>query len=133
MCMIEYADDRYDYHRAKMQLSRKVHKCNECRREIQTGEKYECVTAGYTGSAPDTWRTCEHCIAARQWLQWECDGWLYGGVYEDLSEHRHEEVVQSKWALLRLIVGMGKQWKYGNGHLMPIPTLIRKAGDHGSY
>lgn len=34
---------------------------------------------------------CGHCRIARRWLDVVCDGWLYGGVQEDLEQHLDED------------------------------------------
>lgn len=69
--------------------ARKTHKCDECGREIAPGELYERVAAKWEGEIT-TLATCAHCQEARLWLEVVCEGWLHGGVLEDLSEHRWE-------------------------------------------
>lgn len=115
-----------------------AHRCGECGRTIERGEQYERATGicdGYFFTA----KTCLHCAVAREWLRVICSSWLYGAVGEDLGEHRYEDPYCTV-GLLRLIVGMGRRWRYRDGlvplervrewlaqALAPIPTAHRGA------
>lgn len=105
--------DRY-----KIQRAAKAHRCDECGRAINKGERYEY----FTGLSADsgywyTTRTCPHCLGARHWLQVECNGWLFEAVYEDLKEHFEE---QPDLHLGRLLVGMRRRWARRDGTLMDV-------------
>lgn len=123
MCMIDLADESYVIHNARMIVARKEHRCGECRRTIAVGEIYEYVTALAPGNSWDRWKTCEHCVWARQWLRNECNGWLYEMVYEDLKEHWDEEVLLRNLDLGRRIVGMRRRWQGFDGQLMRLEAL----------
>lgn len=44
------------------------HQCSECFRVIHPGEPYE-RTYGIWGGSPDTFKTCQHCTALRDWVK----------------------------------------------------------------
>lgn len=115
MCMIDYAE-RIQVLSERTPIARREHKCGECHRTIAVGEKYENVF-GKLGGDNCRYKTCRHCLTARQWLSDQCDGWVYTGVEEDLREHFHEER-EMDWKLARLIVNMGRQWRTLKGSLV---------------
>lgn len=126
MCMMEYGE-RAVVERTEMPRNRDPkRRCGECGRPIAVGEQYEHMRGLFDG----TWcseRTCLHCLAARDWLSRECGGWVYGHVYEDLQEHRGENVSQP--GLGRFIVGMRRKWKRFKGEgLMPVFVVGRRVG-----
>ncbi|HET7110198.1 MAG TPA: hypothetical protein VFI41_04960 [Gemmatimonadales bacterium] len=117
--MIDYAEDSYQHTRYKtISKSRKAHHCGECRRVIERGESYEDFWGVYDGSWYNA-KTCSHCVAAREWLQKECRGWLWEMVCDDLKEHFEE---MPDLHLGRLIVSVRRGWKRfdGNGLMAPI-------------
>ncbi len=69
--------------------ARKPHKCDECRRIIEPGETYHRDFYTFEGDT-NTVRWCLQCNEARRWLKEVCDGWMYEGLGEELSEHRGE-------------------------------------------
>jgi hypothetical protein len=69
--------------------ARKVHKCEECWREIQPGEQYRIATWVNDGRV-DSMKMCAHCRVASKWLSDNCGGFVYGGVWEDIEEHIEE-------------------------------------------
>lgn len=85
MCMVDYSEAVVILSET-MPTARKAHQCGECRREIQPGEQYEKMTGIWEGEM-ETYKTCAHCVSARDWLQQVCNGWVYGSVGEDLYEH----------------------------------------------
>lgn len=119
MCMIEWADGSWDVHRSDRRVARKPHRCYECSRTIEPGETYRNDT-GLMEGRWDTYRTCAHCARCQDWLNGQCNGFLYGGVREDLEEHRHELCCDI--TLLRLIVGMRRRWRKRDGSLMAVPA-----------
>jgi len=108
MCMIDNAEP-WTVFRSETRRAAKVHKCHECSRPIEVGEQHEYAT----GLIDGTWltmRTCAHCTEARRWLLVVCNGYLFGGVWEDLLEHWDEGVLYSRHlAFGRLLVLGGVQ------------------------
>lgn len=125
MCMVDYADASTTFHNAETHQARKPHSCGECGRTIEVGETYEKVFG--VADAPFTAKTCAHCVAARHWLGIECHGWIYGGVFEDLTEHLEEAMFgpgqMDRGVLLRLCAGMRRQWRRYDGALMAVPVV----------
>jgi hypothetical protein len=133
MCMAEGADPASVY-REKIVTARKQHRCDECGRPIECGERYQYVFAIWEGS-PGAYHTCQHCLVAQDWLRAECGGWLFEGVEEDISEH-----VMGAGAVFdavrgygsgpaRLVVGIRRKWRRFDGAgLMPIPSAPAISG-----
>jgi hypothetical protein len=127
MCAIDDAGP-WDFHDSQIFKAAKPHRCSECRRTIQPGEKYERVTGKIDGDFV-TYKTCAHCIEARKWLEAECHGWLYTGVAEDLYEHTGSSFREpaKEIELLRLVVGIQRDWQRFDGTgLMPLPKVETK-------
>lgn len=122
MCRVEDAYPWKVFH-SEWRTARKAHKCGECRREIEPGERYYYatgITSGY-----DKWgvfKTCAHCNYAAQWLMAECNGYLFGGVQEELEEHWHEEPLMRSLDLGRRIIGMRRKWRTPTGELVAVPS-----------
>lgn len=88
MC-IDY--DPPDFYQATTRKAAKPHRCEECSRLIETREPYEHVAGKWDGGF-GTFATCQHCVAARRWLEVVCGGrFAHGGVLEDLREHYRSE------------------------------------------
>lgn len=120
--MSDYAEPVHHAFGATVQRARKTYKCDECGRTIVAGERYDRATfIQERGDTAETFRACEHCMAARTWLQIVCSGWLYNAIREDLEEHWHESTSYRSLHLGRLIVGMRRHWTRRDGTLMPIP------------
>lgn len=86
-CACVAVDDDYDspsFYYAKIRKARKVHKCYECKKPIQPGQKYEHVSGAWDGRI-DSFNTCLDCVSIRNVLF--CDGYLHGGQYDYLYEH----------------------------------------------
>ncbi len=49
-------------------VARKPHRCTSCSRSIAPGEIYEKAWGIWDGEA-DTFKTCQHCIALRDWVR----------------------------------------------------------------
>lgn len=118
MCMIDDAE-RMEFCRQQERTARKAHRCQECNRTIQLGERYEAM-AGKCDGELWTQATCTHCLAAREWLVKHCDGWVWGAVGEELSEHFTDEGYRVD-RLGRLVVGMRRKWSGFSGGLSPVP------------
>lgn len=104
----------------KQRTAAKDHKCTECYRTIQVGERYRHISSLHEGH----WRRdrmCPHCAAAGEWLVAMCGGYLLTEIYEELVEHWHEGYRSIPFA--RLIVGMRRKWHGGRD---PVPAGMRE-------
>jgi len=126
MCMADDADLAHVW-QERSQKARKPHKCGECGRTIEIGEKYCSVWAvGSDGPFQGKW--CAHCDVAKDWLWSNCSGSLLGGVIEDCREHVSEYAGQAACipALARIVIGAGRGWRIQRGprtgQLMSVPT-----------
>lgn len=124
MCLVDESDGPVitigadERPRAKRQ-----HRCSECRRTIDPGERY--LRERYVADGVfRVHKTCAHCEVARAWLQDECGGWLYGGVEEDIRQHCEDGSGYSM-SLYRIAVGMDWRWHTPRGRLLPIPRMPR--------
>ena len=112
MCMIDDAEPATVYHTRVIAHARVPHKCEECSRQIEAGERYHSATMLCDGFW-STFNTCVHCMQAQAWLNSQCGGYLHGGVQLDLEGHLDELVFApgERVGLLRLIAGMRRQWR----------------------
>lgn len=121
MCAIDDCDERVEVLREKDQVARKEHRCSECRRPITPGEAYHYEFGKLEGEAV-TYRTCAHCMVARQWLRANCGGWIYEGVIQEICDHAGEYPALAE--PLKLIVsGANARWQSIGGGLMPLPAM----------
>ena len=123
MCMIDTCDDYARVFTKVERTARVEHKCGECGRKIEPGERYEAFRA--LSATDDYWwstKTCEHCLAAREWLTEICGGFVYHGVHEDLENHWEEDVLYRTMALGRVLVGIKYRWRW-KGRLMQVPSF----------
>lgn len=120
MCMLDYADGQVTMLSEATPKARKAHKCRECARVIEPGERYHVDRYIWEGRL-ETHRTCAHCMVARQWLGAECGGWLFGDVEEDIREHAHNG--RYPMGVHRLAVGMAWKWRTPSGKLLPVPKM----------
>lgn len=87
--MSDYCYCDYDpptiYNRTAVKSARKEHKCEECSRTIKVGEPYESAWGIWEGRA-DTFRTCRHCLALREWVTAHvpCVCWAHGNTRDDV-------------------------------------------------
>lgn len=131
MCMIDDCDPS-DVWNALWPVALKSHRCGECGREIESGERYERVTSLHDGTW-DTFKTCDHCQAARKWLMLVCGGWVHDRVGEDLRGHLEDYA--SMW-LLRAAYGVRKAWRRPDGSLLPVlsspnPASLKPTWERG--
>lgn len=139
MCMVDGCDFEGTFLGVESSRARKVHKCEECWREIQPGETYTIATWA-TDDRIERMKMCAHCEVASKWLSDNCGGFVYGGIWEDIEEHIQEyrgvypEVTRD---LKRLAVWGEHDWRVKRGPragvMLPIPKLPRfpaaKGGD----
>lgn len=109
MCMVDYGDGP-DAYTKKTRKARKSHKCSECGRTIHAGEQYEYVSGIWDGHV-DTFKTCNGCLWAAEWLQEQCDGYCHGGLQEDLQEHVYDGYHDNM--LLLRFRGVKRKWPDG--------------------
>lgn len=105
MCRIDYADPSDFAAPERRRKARQQHRCVECLATINPGDYYQCQTL-FTDGRSETYRTCEACVPARQWLMDQCNGWIFGEVLEELVEHWEEDTAYRTPELGRLIVQM---------------------------
>lgn len=124
MCRIQDCDP-WKLYSFKIVKARRAHKCFECDRTISPGERYHRASAlDPDGDRWQSYKLCAHCDAASEWLMVVCNGYLYGGIGEELQEHWDEEIELRSIGLARLIHGRERAWqrtKYATG-LMEVPT-----------
>lgn len=121
MCMVEDADG-WTVFSDDHPVARRPHRCGECYRNIEPGERYYVAT----GLIDSEWLTmcmCAHCEAAAQWLSQVCNGYVFGEVYGELRTHWHDGYASIP--LGRLIGGMRYQWADGR---MPVPDWATELG-----
>lgn len=127
--MIDSADCDWTPLGKEDRRARKAHECGECRRQIRIGETYE-VAKGVDDYGVSTFKTCAHCVAAREWLVIICGGFLYQGVLEDLEEHWNEEdQLRGNW-LAHAIAGMKRRWTRSDGTLDRVRPLPERTLDN---
>ena len=122
MCMVDDCDF-VEVLREAEPTARKAHKCRECNRQIDQGEKHAMAIYRDHDGKPVTYRCCAGRKVAREWLSDQCGGYVYGGVLDDLQEHldyddRNEGLDRRR--LARLIVGMRRKWTRRNGQRMRV-------------
>lgn len=119
MCMADYCDGYSIVLRDRNHRARKTHRCSECYRDILAGENYNVMCCIFDDSM-DIYKTCQHCQIVKSWLQKQCGGYLFQGVYEDIDEHRREGY---GFGVVRLASGMRHKWKRKDGRIYPIPKM----------
>lgn len=92
--------------------ARKQHRCEECSRPIDPGERYHFVTG--LNEPGDPWwsaKQCGQCYEAARWLSVVCAGYLLTDVLRELVEHMEEEPYPlATLQLGKLIVLMRRRW-----------------------
>lgn len=120
MCMVDESDGNCTELSTSRPVARKGHRCMECYRTIQPGEQYTREAVVFEKEFT-TYKTCRHCMVAREWLRQECGGWLFQGVGEDIDEHATNGLYGM--GVMRLCIGMRHKWTRKDGRLMPIPRM----------
>lgn len=92
MCYCDYEPP--SMYEVSTHAARKAHRCYECSRTIQPGERYEKVVGVWDGDF-GTYKTCRHCLDLRKFVQEraDCFCWSHGSIREDAldsaEEHRN--------------------------------------------
>jgi len=128
MCDCDY--DGPEFSETVERTARKPHKCCECHRQIESGERYT-ITSGVWEGEFSTFKWCGHCSAACEIknVLTECRCFLYGGLHEDIHE------TARGWAksitLYRLDIWMGRKWRVKRGpragQLVAVPKVPQVA------
>ena len=121
MCRVDDADGRVEVFQSAARKARKAHKCGECRREIPIGENYHYEFGVLDGDRV-TYKTCAHCMVAREWLNKNCGGWVYWDVIDEINEHAHD-YRKLAFPLYRIVVGAQRHWRSFKGGLMALPKM----------
>lgn len=121
MCAIDDCDERVEILREKDRVGRKEHRCSECWRTIAIGDTYHYEFGTLEGEAV-TYRTCTHCMVARQWLSKNCGGWIYQGVIQEILDHA-DEYPDLAVPLREIVSGANAKWMAIGGRLMPVPDM----------
>jgi hypothetical protein len=81
-CYCDY--DAPEFYRVNQRKARKPHRCGECHRTIQPGERYTVCVGKWDGHLSEHHR-CTHCEAVWKALndRFPCYCWYWGGLYED--------------------------------------------------
>jgi len=79
----DYDHDGPEFANERIVKAREAHKCCECRKEIEPGQRYEYVSGKWDGYFM-TFKTCLACKHTRDSLM-SC-GWVYGRLWEDVRD-----------------------------------------------
>lgn len=98
-CSCIYDSDGYgpEASTTKIRKARKQHRCFECGRTIEPGEKYEYISGIWDG-APSSYKTCLDCLSLRD--VFFCGGWIYGEVWNEFREWLYEGEIEGIEAFL---------------------------------
>lgn len=78
VCVMADCDEPFEFSVRTFPVARKEHKCSECNKVIQRGEKYERVVGKYDGDI-EAFKTCLVCAEIAD--TFSCDGRMYGGYF----------------------------------------------------
>ena len=121
MCAIDNVEHCDWFGTRIIKNARKEHRCAECGRAITPGESYAYSTFAADGQLLDN-KACEHCHAAREWLNKHCGGWVTEALDEDLAEHFFNGYTAD--GLGRLIVSIRHQWRWlRKDGMRPVPVI----------
>jgi hypothetical protein len=76
--------DGNEFYTEAMRTARKPHRCCECQRTIQPGERYEHAAGKGHGDRVFTAKTCAECSAIRDALV--CGSWVFEQLWEAIEE-----------------------------------------------
>lgn len=81
-CFCDY--DAPEFLSRRIVTANKQHKCDDCYRAIQPGERYEYTFGKWDGEV-DRFKTCARCLDLREYVQAHvpCLCWAYGNIIDD--------------------------------------------------
>ena len=106
MCSTDY-DNSPTFWNVSEPIAKKQHKCCECKRTIQAGEKYKRQFGVWDGRA-EAFKMCKFCIEPASWLVSECGGYPLGDLKTEIEEHAFE---YKKMFLYRWLINIREGWK----------------------
>ncbi len=134
MCLDVDHDDWVEFDRG-VRVARQPHRCEECRRDIDPGERYHYWTGASDGRASTT-KMCSHCratIALGAAVSGCPEAWYDGAVFDvedggpgfvaDILNHDLPRAHRLR--MLRTFAASRRWWRWSNGTLMPVPALER--------
>lgn len=83
-CVYVDFDGYWECSSSVMRKARKEHKCSECGRTIERGEKYNYFSGKWEGSFDDS-KTCVDCLSVIK--VFFCNGAGIGAMYDELYRH----------------------------------------------
>lgn len=142
MCLY---DDGDDYGITLVQRgerkARTEHKCSECSRVIDAGERYQYwVTVGGDMGGWTTTKMCAHCWGTIELgaALTGCPKYWYWDMVHDLSPDdggfvgdilgNHDLDQADRYKVLRTVVGRRCRWRNRRGDLLPVPTPAASQG-----
>lgn len=83
VCISSEPDGTCDFFIQETRKARKTHRCCECHKEIQIGERYEHARGKFDG---DMWAsdTCLICVEIAE--AFYCNGRMFGCLWEEMSD-----------------------------------------------
>lgn len=89
--------------------ARKPHRCYECERPIEAGERYRYTFSVYDGYASSI-HTCSHCRDIQQWVanNIPCFCWMHGSMLDDAKEAIREAYYRAGNEVRGLFFGFGR-------------------------
>lgn len=96
--------------------AKKQHKCMECRRMIEPGEKYLLENYVWEGKF-SSHKTCTHCQVVREFILQEDDVFYYGMIDDALWNLDSYGTNRSAMLARLMTSGMHRQWKRRDGKM----------------
>ena len=89
-CVCDYEQPIWSSQR--ILTARKPHRCEECRRAIQPGERYEYCAGMWQRGTVERFKVCSRCLALREYVKEAvpCLCWAYGNIIDDCIEAARE-------------------------------------------
>lgn len=100
--------------KSKNVVARKQHRCHECHRTINIGEKYLYEATTYEDDF-STHKTCRHCQEVRDYVMQTNFEFIYGCLQEDLCDEDLSD--RTNWKPRLMNLGMSRKWTKKNGKL----------------
>lgn len=110
MCMFEDCDPT-DVCATSEHTARKHYRCSECEMVIHPGERYERAFTVNSGEKPRIYFMCQACFPVRDWLLVECNGYVFGKILDDITQHWYDDSELRTMNLGRMIVSIHRRHK----------------------